>query len=164
LNAVEPVTTREAHADDAALLHAMIARMAASTPAQIGFCSSVENYSAALAGEEPALHAFIAERSGNAVGVITFFKTFSTWYGKTGIYVQDLYVADEARGAGVGKLLMATASRWGMQQGATHLKLAVDSGNSEAEAFYHKLGLAHRSDEKLYMIDGGGFASLAAMK
>ena len=164
MNTADPVSTREASVGDAALLHAMIARMAASTPARISFCSSVENYAAALAGEQPALHAYIAQRSNNAVGVVTFFKTFSTWYGKTGIYVQDLYVADEARGAGVGKLLMATASRWGIEQGATHLKLAVDTDNSEAAAFYHNLGLAHRDDEKLYMIDGSGFANLAALQ
>ena len=163
MNAVEPVTTREASVADAALVHAMIARMAASTPAQIEFCSGVEDYSSALSGEEPALHAYIAQRSGNAVGVVTFFKTFSTWHGKTGIYVQDLYVADEARGAGVGKLLMATASRWGIEQGATHLKLAVDTDNSDAESFYQSLGLAHRDDEKLYMLDGSDFENLAAL-
>ena len=163
MNTADPVSTREASVGDAALVHAMIARMAASTPAQIGFCSTVENYAAALAGDRPAMHAYIAERTSKPVGVVTFFKTFSTWYGKIGIYVQDLYVADDARGAGVGKLLMSTASRWGIEQGATHLKLAVDTDNSEAEAFYQNLGLAHRDDEKLYMIDGSGFASLAAL-
>jgi GNAT superfamily N-acetyltransferase len=164
LNAVDPVTTREASVDDAALLHTMIARMAASTPAQIRFCSSVENYATALAGEDPALRAFIAQRADSVVGVVTFFKTFSTWYGKTGIYVQDLYVAEEARGAGVGRILMATASRWGIRQGATHLKLAVDTDNSNAEAFYQNLGMAHRDDEKVYMIEGPGFAELAALR
>ncbi len=60
----------------------------------------------ALFGDRPAAEAVIAERDGQAVGFALFFANFSTWTGRRGLYLEDLYVTPAARGAGVGKALL----------------------------------------------------------
>lgn len=155
-------TIRNATVDDAAAVHALIAKLATSVPSHIALRSSAADFERAMAGKRPALRALIAEYDGNPVGVLAFFTTFSTWYGTPGVYVQDIFVAEQARGTGLGRRLLAAACQWGLQHGADHLRLSVDRANSSAQAFYESHELTHCVDEKIYMIEGDAFAQLGA--
>ena len=155
-------TIRSATVDDAAAVHALIADLATSVPSHIARRSSAEDFKRAMAGKHPALHALIAEHDGNPVGVLAFFTTFSTWYGTPGVYVQDIFVAEQARGSGLGHDLLVAACQWGLQHGADHLRLSVDRANSNAKTFYESHELTHCVDEKIYMIEGDAFARLGA--
>lgn len=161
MSAEKSVSMRLATVDDAPVVHALLAELAGTAPAQIAFHSTIEDFEGALTGEHPAIHAYIAEQSGNAIGIAVFFLTYSTWYGSPGLYIQDLYVTEAARGQRLGEKLLEAASSWADERGATHLKLAVDTDNVRAQAFYERCGLKHRDDEMLYMIKDEAFRKMA---
>lgn len=105
--------------------------------------------------------ALIAEQAGEPVGFCLSFPSFSSWRGERGVYVQDLYVATEARGTGLGRRLLAETARRAREQGARYLRLSVASHNAPARAFYRRTGLAHADDECIYQAVGAAFDRLA---
>jgi ribosomal protein S18 acetylase RimI-like enzyme len=113
-------------------------------------------------GERPAFEATLALRGGRAVGLALYFFTFSTWRGRPGVYVQDLYVEPEARAAGLGRRLLAAAAAAGAARGCDHLRLSVALTNLEAQKFYHRLGLEPADGDVTYRLDGDGFHALVA--
>lgn len=159
--AAATITIRAASPSDASTVHAMLLRLALAMGAPKKNSSSVKDIAAALSGDRPAIHALIGELQKKPVGVAVFFLTFSTWRGKPGVYVQDIYVAANARGAGLGRKLLQAVAAWGLQQGADHLRLSVDPSNAAARAFYASLGLKLREDEVIYAATGESFTSLA---
>ncbi len=154
------IVIRKASSDDAATVHALITRLAAAIPSHVALHSSAGDLKRALAGDHPAVHALIASRDAKPVGVLAFFTTFSTWYGTPGVYVQDIFVDEQARGDSIGRKLLAAACQWGVKHGADHLRLSVDRANMTAQAFYEKHGLTHCIDEKIYMLEGDAFRQL----
>ena len=110
------------------------------------------------------LWSLLAWQGPEAVGLATYFPTFSTTRGAPGVYVQDLYVVPEARGGGVGQLLLAAVSRdaeagWG----AAHLTLLVYDQNHGARRFYRRLGFALPDVERPALLDGPAFAALSGL-
>ena len=115
-------------------------------------------------GERPAFEAILAVRGdGRAVGLALSFFTFSTWRGRPGVYVQDLYVEPAARGAGLGRRLLAAAAAAGAAaRGCDHLRLTVAAANVGAQAFYRRLGLEPADADLVYHLDGAAFDALSA--
>jgi len=99
--------------------------------------------------------------AGGPVGVCLWFPAFSTFRGEPGLYVQDLYVAPSERGTGLGRRLLAAAAADGRAQGATHLRLSVESGNDGAQRFYAASGLRWQDTERIFLADGRAFDTLA---
>ncbi len=73
-------------------------------------------------GADPAFEALIAERDGAPVGLCLFFESFSTWDGRRGVYVQDIYVSEAARGLGLGRRLLAEAAAVSRARGGSYTK------------------------------------------
>jgi GNAT superfamily N-acetyltransferase len=114
----------------------------------------------ALFGERPAAEALIAERGGVAVGYALFFPTFSTFLARSGVWLEDLFVLPEHRGAGVGRALLATvAARVG--DGA-RLEWAALDWNELALGFYRGIGARTMDGWTSLRLDGEALASLAA--
>ena len=111
--------------------------------------------------DPPAFHALLAELDGRTVGLSLFFYSFSTWLGRPGVYIQDLYVDTPARGTGLGQRLVAETARIARAYGADHLRLSVYHDNPEAQRFYRRIGMRHRDDELIFQADGGSFEALA---
>ena len=151
------LTTRLAGTEDAALIRRMILALADTVGGRPKVCSTVQDFERALSGNAPAIHAIVAEQQDTAVGLAVFFPTFSTWRGSQGVYLQDIYVADDLRGSGVGRVLLQSVMDWASRRGATHLRLSVDRDNVSAQTFYESLGLGWREDEKIYEIAGDAF-------
>lgn len=126
------------------------------------FGSAVKDIEGALSGSKPDAYAIIAEKNGENIGVSVFFLTFSTWRGKRGVYVQDIFVAADARGSGLGSRLLKEVVSWGASQGADHLRLSANRDNKAAHNFYEHLGLSFRNDEIIYAIAGDSFDNLGA--
>jgi GNAT superfamily N-acetyltransferase len=97
---------------------------------------------AALFGPEPAAFCHVAEAGGEVVGFALWFRNFSTWHGRHGIYLEDLYVRPEHRGAGIGKALLLTLARIARERGYPRVEWAVLDWNEPAQAFYRSLGAA----------------------
>jgi len=89
---------------------------------------------------DPLFETLIAWQGTEAVGLALYFREFSTWLGKPGVYVQDLYVAPSQRGTGLGSELMRAVYERARGWSAAYCKLMVHAGNDGALAFYKRLG------------------------
>jgi ribosomal protein S18 acetylase RimI-like enzyme len=90
-----------------------------------------------------------------------FFRSYSTWHGRTGVYVQDIFVEPRFRGQGVGDLLLQHVAALTRARGGTYMRLAVDTGNVSAMRFYTRLGLVHSDTEQIHAAYGEAFDALA---
>jgi len=160
----ETVIIRAAQAEDAAVIHAMILALAHDISSDIDPVIRVESTAddfLRLGFGDPAhFHALIAECGEEAVGLCLYFYSFSSWLGRRGVYVQDVYVAPSERGTGLGRKLMAETARVAAEQGATYLRLSVDRSNESAQAFYNGIGLHPARNELIFKVTGKDFQSL----
>lgn len=112
-------------------------------------------------GEAPAFETLIAEIDGRFAGCCLYFASFSTWFGHPGVYVQDFYVAEAFRGRGVGERLLQRLAAVTRQRGGCYIRLAVDTQNYRAQAFYTRVGIKHSETEQIHAAYGEDFAALA---
>ena len=154
-------TIRRASEADAGTIHGLVVELAAAIGRTGKVASRVEDIRDQGFGADPAFEALIAERDGAAVGLCLFFESFSTWDGRRGVYVQDIYVSEAARGLGLGRRLLAEAAAISRARGGSYLRLSVEAENDKAQAFYRRIGLAWSRDERIYQARGGDFAALA---
>jgi len=115
----------------------------------------------ALFGPHPAAEAVIAELDGKPVGMALFFHNFSTWTGWRGLYLEDLYVTPEARGAGVGKALLKHLAALAVARGCTRFEWSVLDWNEKAIAFYRSMGALPMKEWTVYRVTGEALATLA---
>ena len=112
-------------------------------------------------GERPCFECLLAEVDGEPLGLAIHRPSYSTFDGRPGLYVEDLFVAERARGLGVGRLLMARLAAIAKRRGCSRLSLAVLHWNP-ARAFYDRLGFAQVEDWLPYQLSGDALARLAA--
>ena len=112
-------------------------------------------------GARPVFESLIAEQEGQPVGFALFFPNYSTWEGRPGLYLEDLFVTEEARGSGAGRALIAALARIAHERGWARLDLSVLDWNP-ARAFYEGLGMAHQHEWLPYRMEAEAIARLAA--
>jgi GNAT superfamily N-acetyltransferase len=115
----------------------------------------------ALFGARPYAEVLLAESSDEVVGFALFFHNFSTFLGKPGIYLEDLYVHPEHRGGGHGKALLAHLAGTAIARGCGRLEWSVLDWNEPSIAFYRSLGAAAMDDWTTYRLAGAPLRSLA---
>ena len=108
---------------------------------------------AALFGERPVIEAVIASLDGEPVGYALFFPTFSTFLGKPGLYLEDLYVRPAARGLGVGRKLLEHLARLTVERGWGRLEWSVLDWNEPSIAFYKKMGARPMDEWTVFRLD-----------
>lgn len=116
-----------------------------------------------LFGARPAAEAIVAEMDGEVVGTALFFTNYSTWSGRTGIYLEDLYVRPEARGTGLGRALLAHLARLAVERGCPRVEWSVLDWNEPAKAFYAGLGARMMDEWTVHRLDGDALVALAKM-
>jgi ribosomal protein S18 acetylase RimI-like enzyme len=99
-----------------------------------------------LEASQPPFECLVAESKGVLVGFALFFQSYSTWEGKAGIYLEDLYVSPSTRGLGVGKLLFEKLAELGESRGCARIDWTVLWSNLSALNFYEKIGAQNLSD------------------
>ncbi|MEJ6010684.1 GNAT family N-acetyltransferase [Novosphingobium aquae] len=104
----------------------------------------------------------IGEVDGKAQGFALFFHNFSTFEGLPGIYLEDLFVRPEARGAGLGKALLAHLAALAVERGCARLEWSVLDWNAPAIGFYEKLGARGMDDWTVMRLDGANLDQLGA--
>lgn len=117
---------------------------------------------ASLFGARPAAECLIAEFQGKPAGFALFFHNFSTFLGKPGLYLEDLYVKPELRGKGVGKRLLARLARLALSRGCGRFEWAVLDWNEPAIRFYRSLGARMLDDWRVNRLTGEALEKLAA--
>jgi len=115
----------------------------------------------ALFGAQPAAEALIADLDGLAVGFAIFYLTFSTWTGKRGLWLDDLYIAPEARGQGVGAALLKALAGIAVDRGYARFEWWVLDWNTPAIDFYRAKGAVAQDEWTVQRVDGAALLALA---
>ena len=108
----------------------------------------------------PTAWAHVAEVDGEVVGMAVWYLTFSTWLGRPGIWLEDLYVTPEQRGSGLGKELLATLARICLERGYGRLEWWVLRWNTPSIGFYEGLGARAQDEWSVYRLDGTALEGL----
>ena len=119
------------------------------------------DYEKNLFGENPAAEALIAEtENGDAVGYAIFFSTFSTFLGKAGLWLEDLYVRPDFRGSGVGKRLLRCGAEMASERGAGRYEWCVLDWNKNAIDFYENAGADILQEWRIVRLEKEGIEKL----
>ena len=156
------LSIRRAVAGDAPLVFDFVMRLAAYERLAHEVTTTVDDLHAALFSSEPRVFCDLAEWDGEPVGFALWFYNFSTFVGGHGVYLEDLFVAEEARGRGIGKALLGGLAKRCVDEGLGRLQWAVLDWNAPSIAFYRWLGARPMSDWITYRLSGEALAGLAA--
>ena len=114
-----------------------------------------------LFGPRPYAEVLIGEVDGESQGFALFFHNFSTFEGRPGIYLEDLFVRPEARGAGLGKALLGQLARLAVERNCARLEWWVLDWNEPSIGFYKKLGARPMDEWTVMRVDGAALTALA---
>jgi GNAT superfamily N-acetyltransferase len=114
-----------------------------------------------LFGPRPFCEVLLAEDGGKPVGFALFFPNYSTFLGRPGFYLEDLFVMDEHRGKGYGKALLTALAKLAVERGCGRLEWAVLDWNEPAIGFYQKLGAKPMDEWTTYRLQGEALQQLA---
>jgi len=157
------VTTRlrSATRDDVPVIAVLIRGLARFEKLEQEVVMTEELLAAGLFGKRPYAEVVLAEDDGRPVGFALFFHNFSTFLGRPGIYLEDLFVLHEHRGSGIGRMLLAHLARLAVERGCGRMEWAVLDWNRDAIKFYERLGARPNSDWTVYRLTGEALTGLA---
>ena len=153
---------RPATPADVATLRALIVELAVYEREPDAVKASEADLHAALFDAQPLAEAVLAEIDGAAVGMALFFTSFSTWTGKGGLYLEDLFVRPEARGQGAGKALLVHLAGLAVARGLARFEWSVLDWNAPAIGFYTALGAKPQDEWTVMRVTGDALERLAA--
>jgi GNAT superfamily N-acetyltransferase len=114
-----------------------------------------------LFGEKPAAKVVLALENDEPIGFAVYFFNFSTWLGRPGLYLEDLFVRPEKRGKGYGRALLVRLAQIAQERGCGRMEWAVLDWNDPAIQFYRKLGAQPMDEWTVFRLTGDGIAKLA---
>ena len=114
-----------------------------------------------LFGEQPQAQCLLAWQDGAAVGMALYFFNYSTFLGREGLYLEDLFVVPAARGAGIGKGLLRRLAQIAVQRGCGRFEWSVLDWNTPAIEFYEALGAQRQDGWSVYRLTGAALNELA---
>lgn len=113
---------------------------------------------------EPKFRVVIAEWEGKSAGFALFFHNYSTWRGRPGIYLEDLFVRPEFQRRGIGRALLVHLAKLAISEGCARLEWAVLNWNTPAFDFYRSLGAMPLDEWTTLRVTGGAFDALAGIE
>jgi len=155
---------RPARAADIPAIHQMITDLATYERSQREVRSTEDDLRAALLaapGAQPSVFAHVADHDGQVAGFALWFLSYSTWLGRHGIYLEDLYVRPERRGQGHGRALLAELARICVERGYGRLEWSVLDWNAPARRLYESLGAGSVDEWVRYRLTGPALRTLA---
>lgn len=155
------VQIRAAVEDDAPLLLQLIRELAEYEELSHEVVATEQALRKSLFGERRVAEALIAEIGDEPVGFALFFHTFSTFLGKPGIYLEDLYVRPGHRRSGIGHALLTELARLAKERGCGRLEWSVLDWNEPAIGFYRGIGAAPVGGWTVYRVTGEALEELA---
>ena len=117
-----------------------------------------------LFGEKPAAEVLLAFEDEKPVGFAVFFHNFSTWLGRPGLYLEDLFIKPDHRGKGYGRALLVDLAKIARERGCGRMEWAVLDRNEPAIEFYRKLGAKPMDEWTVFRVTRDGIAKLADSK
>jgi GNAT superfamily N-acetyltransferase len=155
------ITVRFAEPDDAALVLRFIRELAVYERAPQAVVATEDDLRRNGFGPDRQFEAVLAFLGGEPAGMALFHPRFSTWLGRQGMYLEDLYVSENARGQGVGRRLMARLATIAVERGWGRIDFQVLDWNP-ARGFYRRLGMQHLGEWLRYGADSEALHRLAA--
>ena len=156
------LSIRPAAVDDVPLIAQLIRELAEYERLADAAIATEAGLREQLFGEHPAAEVLVAEADGAAAGFALFFHRFSTFLGKRGIYLEDLFVRPAFRGLGLGKHLMAALARIAVQRDCGRFEWSVLDWNEPALGFYRRLGAVGMDEWTVQRLEGDALHALAS--
>jgi len=157
-----PLTIRPATPDDAELILRFITDLAIYEKAEHEVKTDAAGIRDSLFAEGSTTHGLICENDGQPIGYAVYFFNYSTWLGKHGLYLEDLYVSPEARGLGAGKALLRHLAQLAVERGCGRFEWSVLDWNTPAIDFYKSFGARPQSEWTTYRLAGQALLDFAA--
>ncbi|KAJ1684590.1 hypothetical protein LUZ63_020345 [Rhynchospora breviuscula] len=152
---------RRATPDDVPAIAELVRELADYERALEEATATAEDFTTALFGEAPTAYAHVAEVDGQVVGLALWFLTFSTWTGRNGIWLEDLYVQPAHRGTGAGTALVSALARECVERGYPRLEWTVLDWNEPAIGFYRAIGALAQEEWTTQRVTGEALTGLA---
>jgi GNAT superfamily N-acetyltransferase len=156
------ISIRAASAADAQLIFDLIVELAVYEKAKHEVKTSPAELTDTLFGPTAKARALICSIDGQPVGYAVYFYTFSTWLGKNGIWLEDVYVSPAARGKGAGKALLKHVAQIAVTENCGRFEWSVLDWNTPSIEFYKSLGAKCMEEWNIYRVTGEALNKLAA--
>jgi GNAT superfamily N-acetyltransferase len=161
-----PWRVRAARPDDVPAIHELIHELAAYEREPDAVEATEADLRRALFAEHPMVHGFVAELDPDGVpqvaGMALWFVSYSTWRGRHGLWLEDLFVRPQSRGLGLGRALLQELAAEAVRRGYARLEWNVLDWNDPALRFYRSLGAEPLGEWTVHRLDGDALRSLAA--
>jgi len=155
---------RWAAPDDIAAIHRLVRELAEYERSGDQVVASPDDLRRALFSDQPAVFSHVAVHDGAVAGFALWFLNYSTWTGRHGIYLEDLYVTPELRGHGYGRALLTELARICVERGYARFEWAVLDWNTPALGFYRALGAAAMDEWTVHRLAGPALHALAGQE
>ncbi len=155
------LTIRPATPDDAELILRFITELAIYEKAEHEGKTDAAGIRDSLFAEGSTAHGLICENDGQPIGYAVYFFNYSTWLGKHGLYLEDLYVSPQARGIGAGKALLRHLAQLAVARGCGRFEWSVLDWNTPAIDFYESFGARPQSEWTTYRLTGQALLDFA---
>ena len=156
------IAIRPATPDDVPLIRQLIVELAEYERMRDAAVATDAALREQLFGAQPVAEVLLGEVDGQPAGFALFFHNFSTFLGKRGLYLEDLFVRPQFRGAGLGKHLMAALARLAVQRDCGRFEWSVLDWNTPAIAFYRSIGAVGMQEWTVQRLEGDALRALAA--
>lgn len=156
------ITIRPAHADDLDTIYGFIVALAEYERLAHEVKADRDTLGRYLFGPRPMAEVLIADHAGAPIGFALFFHNFSTFEGRPGLYLEDLFVVPEARGLGAGKALLARLAALAIERDCARLEWWVLDWNEPSIAFYRSIGARPMDEWTVQRVDGDALHALAS--
>src|SRR5213593_3162459 len=152
---------RSASVEDVPIILQLIRDLATYERAPHEVTATEEQLVDVLFGQRPSAEVLLAFEEKSPVGFAVFFHNFSTWLGRPGLYLEDLFVKPEKRGKGYGRALLVELAKIAMERGCGRMEWAVLDWNEPAIKFYRALGATPMDEWTVFRLTRDGIARLA---
>ena len=152
---------RIAQPNDVADIHRLIFELAVYEKAPEQMVATVDQINESLFSAKPVAFCHVAEVDGKIVGIALWFLNYSTWLGKPGIYLEDLFVQPEFRSHGIGKGFMKTLAQICIERGYERFQWWVLDWNEPSIDFYKSLGAVPMDEWTVFRLSGGALEKFA---
>ncbi len=156
------VEVRDARIEDAEVILRFVKELALYEKEPEAVVATEEDIRASIFGADSTVKAVICELNSEPVGFAVYFYNYSTWLGRKGIYLEDLYVSPEYRKVGAGKALLKHLAQVAVKEGCGRFEWSVLNWNEPAIGFYESLGAKPMDGWTVYRLTGVELEALAA--
>ncbi|MCP4848006.1 MAG: GNAT family N-acetyltransferase [Verrucomicrobiaceae bacterium] len=154
-------TIRKAKPSDVGDIHHLLMELAVFEKIDHLVESNEGSTHRALFGEPSSAEALVAELDGSIIATAIYFHNYSTFMGRKGLYLEDIYVKPDFRGQGIGKTLLVELAKTAITRGCPRMEWTVLDWNTKAIDFYNKIGANIMTDWRLVRLSGNDIETLA---